>query len=142
MPSQSAFDRAFEACENAAKERPMERFFDNDDDNYDWLTAPAVYAPDVTPMPDQNSSSVKTGIVFTEYGRNRALRGQQWVVLCTYDPESTPAMADDGDFLCGCLNSRKWIYLSPVEIASCKWTGEVMPIEKAKELYDRFLVAA
>ena len=141
MPNQESFDAAFDACENAAKERPMERFFDNDDDNYDWLTAPVTQDPVSAPLPGQDLEAVKTGIVFTDYGRNRDLRGEEWVVLCTYASDSIPAMADEGDFLCGCLNTRKWIYLSPAEIAGCKWTGEIMPINKAKELYDRFLVA-
>jgi len=141
MPSSESFDQAFEACENAARERPMARFFDNDD-NYDWLTAPVALAPATEPLPGQNPADVKTGIVFKGHGRNRDLRAEEWVVLCTYGTQGLPAMADEGDFLCGCLNSRKWIYLNRSEIAGHEWTDEVMPVEKAKELYDRFLVAA
>lgn len=139
MPSQEALDRAFAACESTPKERPEARFWGEEDDSYDWLTAPAIYDPIVSPLPGQGPDAVKTGIVFTGIGRSRALKGEEWVVLCTYEAESTPDLADVGDYLCGCLNNRQWRYLSPEKIAELQWTGETLSMEKAKDLYDRFL---
>lgn len=136
MPSQESFDKAFDACENAAKERPLERFWTNDDD-YSWLTAP-VAAPAPIPAVGQDLSLVKSGLVFSRKERG-SIASSEWVVLCGYQDGCAPALADDGDLLCGCLSDRLWLYLSPSEIASHPWTGEIMPLPKAKELYDRFM---
>ena len=134
MPSMEAYEAALEACECAPAERPMERFWGADD--YSWLTSVASPSPMPMGPPLHETTDVRSGVVFTGYGRGNA-KGDQWVVLCGF--EETPAMADEGDLLCGCLNYRSWLFLSPQEIASFQWTGEIMQMEKSKELYDRYL---